>query len=144
MATDTRWVQWGIFSPAFRPHCTKNPDNDRRLWVYPLENFQIMRDAVELRSQLVPYIYTAARVTYDTGIPSVIRPLYYDYPGSFIFTDSNELLFENLALLFTGKSATRQHKGMLQAAPTVLLPAYYYQLCYVTNYPLFQHIRELS
>lgn len=31
----TRWIQWGAFSPIFRTHCTKNPLNDRRIWVYP-------------------------------------------------------------------------------------------------------------
>ncbi len=32
----TRWVQWGVFSPMFRTHSTKNADNDRRIWVYPV------------------------------------------------------------------------------------------------------------
>jgi len=39
-----------------------------------------MRAAIELRSSLVPYIYTAARNTYDTGVATV-HPLYYDYPS---------------------------------------------------------------
>ena len=30
-----RWIQWGAFSPMFRTHCTKSPDVDRRIWVYP-------------------------------------------------------------------------------------------------------------
>jgi len=76
----TRWVQWGILSPLFRPHCTKSPDNDRRIWVYPEENFEIMRDAFIMRSQLIPYIYTASRITYDSGVPMLVRPMYYDYP----------------------------------------------------------------
>jgi len=38
-----------------------------------------MRDAYLLRYALIPYIYTAAREAYDTGI-SMCRPLYYDYP----------------------------------------------------------------
>ena len=37
-----------------------------------------MRDAVRLRYDLSPYIYNAARQTYDTGI-SMCRPMYYDY-----------------------------------------------------------------
>eukprot|EP01105_Mastigella_eilhardi_P024390 TRINITY_DN6356_c0_g1_i1.p1 TRINITY_DN6356_c0_g1~~TRINITY_DN6356_c0_g1_i1.p1 ORF type:complete len:894 (+),score=191.79 TRINITY_DN6356_c0_g1_i1:360-2684(+) len=76
----TRWVQWGIWSPIFRTHCTKDPNNDRRIWTYPLQNFQIMRDAIALRSQMVPYIYTQARVAYDTGV-SIVHPLFYDYPS---------------------------------------------------------------
>jgi alpha-glucosidase len=38
-----------------------------------------MRDAFLLRYALIPYIYTAARAAYDTGI-SLCHPLYYDYP----------------------------------------------------------------
>lgn len=75
----TRWVQWGVWSPVFRTHCTKDPDNDRRIWIYPLENFQIMRDAIALRSQMVPYIYNHAKVAYDTGV-SLVHPLFYDWP----------------------------------------------------------------
>eukprot|EP01117_Protostelium_nocturnum_P008616 TRINITY_DN3091_c0_g2_i1.p1 TRINITY_DN3091_c0_g2~~TRINITY_DN3091_c0_g2_i1.p1 ORF type:complete len:892 (+),score=311.21 TRINITY_DN3091_c0_g2_i1:103-2778(+) len=76
----TRWTQWGLFSPVFRPHCTKNADNDRRIWVYPLVNFLIMKDVINLRSSLVPHIYTLARNTHDSGVGSIVTPLYYDYP----------------------------------------------------------------
>ena len=75
----TRWVQLGIFSPILRTHSTKDPTIERRIWAYPLENFLTMRDAVHLRYALIPYIYTAAREAYDTGI-SIVRPLYYDHP----------------------------------------------------------------
>jgi len=30
-----RWVQWGAFSPIFRPHCGKTGDDVRRIWLYP-------------------------------------------------------------------------------------------------------------
>jgi alpha-glucosidase len=36
-----------------------------------------MRRALHLRQALIPYIYTAARQAYDTGI-SILRPMYYD------------------------------------------------------------------
>lgn len=102
---DTRWVQWGAFSPVFRPHCTKDANNDRyldltisslcfpklsqireflsrRIWVYPWPYSQIMKEAFHLRSRLVPYLYTQARHTHDSGI-TFLYPLYYDYPGRF-------------------------------------------------------------
>eukprot|EP01097_Dermamoeba_algensis_P005529 TRINITY_DN3517_c0_g5_i3.p1 TRINITY_DN3517_c0_g5~~TRINITY_DN3517_c0_g5_i3.p1 ORF type:complete len:382 (-),score=101.55 TRINITY_DN3517_c0_g5_i3:62-1207(-) len=43
------------------------------------ENYEIMRDAMLLRSSLVPYLYTAARKAYDTGI-AILSPLYYRFP----------------------------------------------------------------
>ena len=75
----TRWIQWGIFSPIVRTHTTKNPASERRIWAYPPEYFLMMRDAILLRYAMVPYIYTAARQTYEGGI-SICRPMYYDYP----------------------------------------------------------------
>ena len=75
----TRWIQFGILSPIFRTHTTKNPKAERRIWAYPVEYFQPMRAAIQLRYALVPYIYTAARQAYDTGVP-LVRPMYYAHP----------------------------------------------------------------
>jgi Glycosyl hydrolases family 31 TIM-barrel domain/Glycosyl hydrolase family 31 C-terminal domain/Domain of unknown function (DUF5110) len=77
----TRWVQFGVLSPIFRTHTTKNPKAERRIWAYPPEYFTAMRDAIRLRYALLPYIYTAAREAYETGV-SLLRPMYYAYPES--------------------------------------------------------------
>lgn len=75
----TRWVQWGAFSPIFRTHATKDQDLDRRIWTYPYPYQHIMREALELRYALVPYIYSMAFKANQTGL-SIIRPLYYEQP----------------------------------------------------------------
>lgn len=75
----TRWIQFGAFSPILRTHTSKNPDSERRIWAYPEPYSQIMRASFQLRYALIPYIYTEARKTYDTGV-AFTRPLYYDYP----------------------------------------------------------------
>lgn len=75
----TRWIQFGALSPILRTHTTKNPQAERRIWAYPPDYFQAMRDAILLRYALIPYIYTAARQAYETGV-SLVRPLYYDHP----------------------------------------------------------------
>jgi alpha-glucosidase len=75
----TRWIQFGALSPVLRTHTTKNPDAERRIWAYPPEHYEAMRDAMLLRTSLVPYLYTAARATYDTGV-GMLRPLYYHWP----------------------------------------------------------------
>ena len=72
-----RWVQFGVFTPIFRTHATKEERIERRIWKFP--NFPDMLDAVKLRYALFPYIYTMARKTHDTGI-GMCRPLYYEYP----------------------------------------------------------------
>lgn len=75
----TRWFQFGAFSPILKSHATHNENIKRKIWEYPPENFFIMRDFIDLRYSLVPYIYSSARQAYDSGI-SMCRPLYYDYP----------------------------------------------------------------
>jgi alpha-glucosidase (family GH31 glycosyl hydrolase) len=72
-----RWLQFGVFSPIFRTHGASQAGNERRIWKY--ENFPSMLKCCNLRYQLMPYIYTAARQAYDTGI-SICRPLYYEWP----------------------------------------------------------------
>jgi alpha-glucosidase (family GH31 glycosyl hydrolase) len=85
----TRWIQFGVFSPILRTHTTKNPGAERRIWAYPEPYAEIMRDSYLLRYALIPYIYTAAREAYDTGI-SLLRPMYYDWPEApeaYLFKD---------------------------------------------------------
>lgn len=73
-----RWLQYGVFTPIFKTHCTRNKNIERRIWQFPNHMFQ-MRAAIRLRYDLAPYIYNAARQTYDTGV-SMCRPMYYYYP----------------------------------------------------------------
>jgi alpha-glucosidase (family GH31 glycosyl hydrolase) len=75
----TRWIQFGALSPMLRTHTTKNPDAERRIWAYPPPYFEAMRAAMLLRTELVPYLYTASRAAYDSGI-AIVHPLYYDWP----------------------------------------------------------------
>ena len=75
-----RWLQYGVFTPIFKTHCTKNKNIERRIWQFPNHMFA-MREAIRLRYTLAPYIYNAARETFDTGV-SMCRPMYYHYPES--------------------------------------------------------------
>jgi len=88
-----RWLQFGAYTPIFRTHATNNSSLERRIWKY--SNFTQLREAVRERYRLFPYLYTAARETYDTGL-GMNRPLYYDYPedgNAYIYED--EYLFGN-------------------------------------------------
>ncbi len=74
----TRWLQYGVFSPLFKTHCTSSAIIERRFWAFE-DHYQYMREADELRYALTPYIYDMARKGYDTGI-SMCRPMYYEFP----------------------------------------------------------------
>lgn len=88
-----RWLQFGAFTPIFRTHATNDSKLERKIWKY--SNFEQLRDAVRMRYQMFPYLYTAARETYDTGI-GMNRPLYYEWPeenNAYVYED--EYMFGN-------------------------------------------------
>ena len=74
-----RWIQFGVFSPILRLHSTNNPYQDRRPWLQDATTFEVMRDALHLRHQLIPYVYTMAWRNTTDGIP-LITPMYYEHP----------------------------------------------------------------
>ena len=73
-----RWLQNAVFTPIFKTHCTKNSVIERRIWQFP-NHMLDMRATMHLRYALVPYIYAAARQTFDTGV-AMCRPMYYSHP----------------------------------------------------------------
>jgi alpha-glucosidase (family GH31 glycosyl hydrolase) len=74
-----RWVQFGVFSPILRLHSTNNPYQDRRPWAQDAQFFPVIRDALQLRHQLIPYVYTMAWRNHVEGLP-LITPMYYEHP----------------------------------------------------------------
>ena len=84
-----RWMQYGVFSPIFRTHSSKDPRLKKEVWNFTGDYFQALYNAIHLRYALDPYIYTMARKAYDTGI-ALCRPMYYDYP-----TNTNAYVFRN-------------------------------------------------
>jgi hypothetical protein len=116
----TRWVEFGAFSPILRTHTTKNPDSERRIWVYPEPFSSILRSTFQLRYAMQPYIYTEARRTYDTGV-AFLRPLYYDWPEApEAYTNKNEYLFGDQMLVAPVVAAAEKVSGL--ATEKVWLP----------------------
>jgi alpha-glucosidase len=117
----TRWVQFGAFSPILRTHTTKNPDSERRIWAYPEPYSAILRDAFQQRYALLPYIYTEARRTYDTGV-AFDRPLYYDWPEApDAYTSKDEYLFGDQMLVAPIVTPADKSSGL--ATEKIWLPA---------------------
>jgi alpha-glucosidase len=74
----TRWIELGTFTPFDRDHTTKGT-RDQEPWVHGPEHEAIRRRYIELRYQLLPYIYTSVEETSRTGIP-IMRPVFLEYP----------------------------------------------------------------
>ncbi|WP_461206651.1 glycoside hydrolase family 31 protein [Clostridium sp. DL1XJH146] len=75
----TRWVQYGVFSPILRLHSTNNVFIDRRPWEKNAEVYRITKDAMQLRHQLIPYIYSMAWRNHKKHVP-LVTPMYYESP----------------------------------------------------------------
>jgi alpha-D-xyloside xylohydrolase len=72
-----RWFQFGAFSPIFRVHGTRWPD-ENELWSYGPDAQKILVDYDTLRYRLMPYIYSQAwQVTNNHG--TLMRPLVMDW-----------------------------------------------------------------
>jgi alpha-glucosidase (family GH31 glycosyl hydrolase) len=117
----TRWVEFGAFSPILRTHTTKNPDSERRIWAYPEPYSSVLRSTFQLRYSLLPYIYTEARRTYDTGV-AFLRPLYYDWPNDqHAYENKGEYLYGEQMLVAPVVTAADKVSGL--AEEDVYLPA---------------------
>ena len=76
----TRAMQMGQYLPILRSHSAKDPSLNKEPWAFDQVTQRRLTAVINGRYALIPYIYTMARKTYDTGV-SICRPLYYDYPN---------------------------------------------------------------
>lgn len=94
-----RWMQFGALSPILRTHSTKDAGLNKEPWVFNNKQTTILRDIVNNRYAMAPYIYTMARKTYDEGL-SLCRPMYYDYPDNAeAYANRNEYMFGDQMLV---------------------------------------------
>jgi alpha-glucosidase len=75
----TRWVQNGVMHPRFTIHSSLlgGALAATEPWMYP-EVLPYIRAAIELRYQLIPYLYSVFREASQMGRP-IIRPIVYEF-----------------------------------------------------------------
>lgn len=73
-----RWVQNGVFHPRFSIHSWRTDGTASEPWMYP-EVLPIVRDAIRLRYELLPYLYSLLCRAASDGEP-IIRPMVYEFP----------------------------------------------------------------
>ena len=71
-----RWFQYACFCPTFRALGSR-PENE--VWSYGAEAEPILVKYLRLRYRLLPYIYSLACRTWQTGAP-FMRALFMDFP----------------------------------------------------------------
>ncbi|MDR3693395.1 TIM-barrel domain-containing protein [Mucilaginibacter sp.] len=73
-----RWFQAGVFFPIMRSH--SNIGTTARFpYLWGTDGEAAMRKALDLRYQLLPYIYSLGHEAYNTGAP-IMRPLVMEFP----------------------------------------------------------------
>ncbi len=72
-----RWFEWGSFQPIMRAHGERMHNE---VWSYGKQAEPILAKYLKLRYQLLPYTYSVAWKSYQTGAPYT-RALFMDFPG---------------------------------------------------------------
>lgn len=74
-----RSVQFGVFSPINRLHCTDRPFMTKEPSYYMNGTGYIAEEFLRLRHKMIPFIDSASIDTTEKGL-ALIEPMYYEYP----------------------------------------------------------------
>lgn len=89
-----RWFQFGLFCPVMRLHGSRSrtesqgkPDpslkeptgGDNEIWSFGEEVYLILKELIEIREKLRPYIHKYMDIASETGAP-IMRPMFFEYP----------------------------------------------------------------
>ena len=75
----TRFVQFATFAPIFKFGTTEGKYYRREPWSWNYKTYEIAKRYMNLRHQLIPYLYSESYKYHKYGKP-LITPLYYKYP----------------------------------------------------------------
>jgi alpha-D-xyloside xylohydrolase len=71
-----RWCQFGLLSSHSRLH---GSTSYRVPWAFDEEACDVLRQMVELKCSLMPYLYRMAAISHETGTP-MLRPMFLEFP----------------------------------------------------------------
>ena len=113
----TRWLQMAAFMPFFRAHSAKvNADQEPWSWGEPY--LSINRRFIQLRYELLPYLYTAVWQMSTRGWP-MVRPLWWDAPQETALWDVDDafLCGDALAVAPVGEPGAVSRQVRLPPGP---------------------------
>jgi len=161
----TRWIQLGVFHPFCRTH-SSGDHGEQEPWCFGEEVLDITRKFVELRYQLIPYLYTAFHQYVEDGIP-IIKPLVYvDQEDVQTHYRSDEFIFGNQILVCPVQEPNAQGRRMYISrgkwfnfwddtvveggkeiwvdAPLNKMPLFIKEGAIIPKYPVQQYVDELE
>lgn len=75
----TRFVQLGVFSPILKFGADAGKYYKREPWRWSIKTYKIVKDYLQLRHRMIPYLYTESYKYHKNGVP-LVQPIYYKYP----------------------------------------------------------------
>jgi alpha-glucosidase len=93
-----RWMQLGAFLPLYRGH-TEKGTSDQEPWSFGIEVENLSREALELRYQFLPYIYSLFWEHARTGAPLVLPLWTLDQDDASIRSNEDSFLLGNDILI---------------------------------------------
>ncbi|MGC9225740.1 TIM-barrel domain-containing protein [Caldivirga sp.] len=105
----TRWFQWSTFCPVMRVHGTwyaKEP------WMFPEPIYSILRQYIEFRYRLLPYIYSVAWMVTE-GDYTMMRPLVMDFQDDEVLNIGDQYMFGPFIMVSPVTVPTRKRRVYL-------------------------------
>lgn len=93
-----RWMQLGVFHPFCRSHSSGDHGNQEP-WSFDEEVISITRKFINLRYQLLPYLYTMFWQYIEQGVPMLKPLVYFDQDDSQTHYRNDEFIFGNQILV---------------------------------------------
>lgn len=93
----SRWMEAGVFFPVMRSH-SEISRTPRFPWLYGPEAEAAIRKAIDLRYRLLPYYYSLAHETFESGVPNM-RPLVMEFPSDAKVSNVSDQWLMGLSLM---------------------------------------------
>jgi alpha-glucosidase len=106
-----RWVQLGIFHPFCRVH-SSGDHGDQEPWSFGAEITDIVRKFIELRYQLLPYLYTLFHNYTKEFKPMIQSLVYFDQEDSQTHFRTDEFIFGEKILVCPIQEPNAQGRRM--------------------------------
>ncbi|MEM9650160.1 MAG: TIM-barrel domain-containing protein, partial [Bacteroidota bacterium] len=106
-----RWMQLAVFHPFCRVH-SSGDHGDQEPWSFGDEITDIVRKYIELRYQLLPYLYTMFYKYIRSGLPMLQSLVFYDQEDSQTHFRTDEFLFGEKLLICPVQEPNAQGRRM--------------------------------
>ncbi|MDO6472671.1 glycoside hydrolase family 31 protein [Maribacter sp. 1_MG-2023] len=106
-----RWVQLGIFHPFCRVH-SSGDHGDQEPWSFGSEITDIVRKFINLRYQLLPYLYTMFYKYTKENIPMIQSLVFYDQEDNQTHFRTDEFIFGEKILVCPIQEPNAQGRRM--------------------------------